>query len=80
LFDNGESKYKCSLKRTWDNAIYEGKSCFVMPLGSNARWSRVKPCARWIVCDVANWMGNWILVMIWDGLLPICISTNFLFY
>jgi len=44
LFDNGKSKYICSLEQTWNNVVYV-KPSFVMPLGSNARWSRVKPCA-----------------------------------
>ncbi len=77
LFDNGKSKYKCSLEWTWNNVVYV-KPCFVMSLGSNARWSRVKPCAWWIVCVIVNWMGNWIRVMIWKGLLLLCI--NLLFY
>ncbi len=53
LFDNGESKYKCSLEWTWDNVVYV-QPCFVMPLGTNARQSRVKPCVRWIVRVVSN--------------------------
>ncbi len=79
LFDNGESKYKCFLDWTQDNAIYV-KSCFVMLVGPNAKWSRVKPCVRWIVHVVANWMGNWILAIMWKWLLPICICIIFLFY
>ncbi len=35
IFDNGESKYKCSLEQTQDNVMYV-KLWLVMPLGSNA--------------------------------------------
>jgi hypothetical protein len=78
LCDNGERKYKCSLNWTWDNAVYV-KPCFITPFRSNVRRSRVKPCVQWIMCVVANWIGNCIFVMIWKGLLPICISQIFYF-
>jgi len=42
-FDNGKNKYKCSLERTQDNVVYV-KLWLVMPLGSNAKQSKVKPC------------------------------------
>jgi hypothetical protein len=75
LCDNGERKYKCSLNWTQDNSVYV-KPCFIRPFGLSARWSRVKPCAWWIMSIVVNWIGNCIFVMIWKGLLPICISQK----
>jgi len=36
--------YKYSLERTQDNVVYV-KPCFVTPLKSNARQSKVKPYA-----------------------------------
>jgi hypothetical protein len=40
LFDNGESKYKCFLEWTQDNAIYV-KPCFIMSFKSNPKQSKL---------------------------------------
>jgi hypothetical protein len=33
---------------------------YVTPLGSNGKWSRIKPCAWCILHVVINWTKNWI--------------------
>jgi hypothetical protein len=76
LFDNGENKYNCSFERIQDNDVYL-KLHFVTPDGSNDRQSRIKLCAQRITCPTTNWVGNCIIVMVWIGLLPICISIIF---
>ncbi len=73
-----ESKYKCFLERTQNNLVYV-KPCFVTPFGSNARQLRIKPRVQRVVHLATNWMGNWILMMIWKGLLSMYFC-NFLFY
>jgi hypothetical protein len=69
-------KYNFFLERIQNNVAYV-KSCFVTPVRSNARRSRVKPCAWCIVHPATNWIGNWILVIIYNGLLPIYILMTF---
>jgi hypothetical protein len=49
--------------------------CFITSLWSNARKSSVKPCGWCMVYPTIGWIGNQTLVIIWEGLLPICIST-----
>ncbi len=75
LLNNGESKYKCSLERTQKNDVYVNP-CFFTPFGSNAKPSRINPCKWCIVHATTNWIGNWIFVIVWEGLFPIFISTT----
>jgi hypothetical protein len=53
------------------------KPCFVTLNGLNTKRSRVKPCVQCIMWLVANLIRNWILVIIWIGLLLIFISMFF---
>jgi len=53
------------------------KPCFATLNGSNTKCSRVKPCVQCIMWLVTNLIKNWVLVIIWVGLLPICISMFF---
>jgi hypothetical protein len=76
LLVNGESKCKCFLKRIWNNDVYV-KPCFVKPIESNVKRSNVILC-EWCMVHVAtSCIGNWIFVIMWEGLLPICISIIF---
>ncbi len=75
LLNNGEIKYKCFLEQILENVIYVNP-CFVTPFGSNVKRSKVNPCKQCIVCVATNWIGNWILIILWKGLFPICISTT----
>lgn len=77
LFNNGERKYKCSFEWIPNNVVYV-RLCFITLNGWNAKWSRVKPCAQCIVRPTINLVGDYIFVMVWIGLLSICISTFFL--
>jgi hypothetical protein len=52
IIDNGKNKYKCSLDCTVDEVICV-KPCFVTIVESNAKWSRIKPCA-WYIIHVAS--------------------------
>jgi hypothetical protein len=46
-------------------------------MDQNDRQSRIKLCAQRIMCPTTNWVGNCIIVMVWIGLLPICVSIIF---
>ncbi len=78
FLNNGDNKYKLSLHFILDKVMYI-KPCFVTLDESNARWSRVKPCAQCIVRVVTSCIGNCILMIIYEGLLAICIFVIFHF-
>ncbi len=47
---------------------------FLTLVGSKANWSNDNPCDQWMVLVAANWIGNWILVIIWKWFFPIFMS------
>jgi len=76
LFNNEESKHKRSFERIPNNVVYVRPS-FITLNGWNVKWSKVKPCAQCIVHPTIDWIGDYILVMVWIGSLSICISAFF---
>ncbi len=47
-----------------------------IPLGSNAKKSKVKAWNQWITCDVAGYIGYWIHIIKWLEFVPTCISLE----
>ncbi len=58
-----------SFVHKWDNVIYVN-SCFSALIGSKANSFNDNPSKWWMVLTIANWIGNWIFVMINDWDLP----------
>ncbi len=44
---------------------------FLTLVGSNANSFNYNPCDWWMVLAIANWIENWILVIIWVWFLSI---------
>jgi hypothetical protein len=63
--------------RTYWYNVVNVKSCFVSLVESNAKQSNVKPYALCMVCVTISCIRNWILVIMWEGLLPIYIFVFF---
>ncbi len=76
LFDNGYNKYNWSFEQNIDNETYDIKSFFVMHVGSNVKESIIKPYTWYIVHITTNCVPNWILVIMYNGLSPICVSLS----
>jgi hypothetical protein len=47
-----------------------------MHVGSNAKDSRIKPYTWYIVHITTNCVQNWILVIMYNGISPICVSLS----
>jgi hypothetical protein len=76
LFDNEYNKYNWSFEQNIDNKTYDVNSCFVIHVGSNVKESRVKPYTWYIVHITTNCVKNWILVIMYNELSPICVSLS----
>jgi hypothetical protein len=57
-----------SFQQTINDDMYV-KSHFVTLVGSNVKWSKIKPYAWYInICLTTNWIGNWILMTMCERL------------
>ncbi len=57
----------------WKKTMYDSLGILTL-IGSKASLFNNSPCDQWMVVAIANWIGNWILVIIWDWFLPIPMS------
>jgi hypothetical protein len=76
LLDNGYKKYNYSFEQIIDNETYDVKSCIVMHVGSNAKQSRIKHYIWCIVHITINCVQILILLIMYNGLSPICVSFS----
>jgi hypothetical protein len=76
LLDNGYNEYNFSFQKNIDNETYDVKSCFVTHVGSNANQLRIKHYISCIVHITINFVQNLILVIMYNGLSPICVSFS----
>jgi hypothetical protein len=47
---------------------------FLTLVGSKANSSNDNPCDQWMFFIDVNWIGNWILVIIWNWFLLVFVS------
>ncbi len=57
----------------WEKIIYDSP-CFLTLVGSKVNSSNDNPSDQWMVLSATNWIGNWILVIIWDFFWPVFMS------
>ncbi len=74
---SGGNKYNPSFIRMQERAIYDCP-CFLTLVGSKANLSNNNPWDWWMVLATANWIRNWILVIIWNWFSLIFIFDNWL--
>jgi hypothetical protein len=71
-------KYKCYFERTFNNVVHV-EPCFVTLIESNTQQSKDNPCEGCVVHVAIDWIVNWTLMMVWEGLIPILYFNNFTF-
>jgi hypothetical protein len=76
LLDNGYNKYNLFFEQIIDIETYDVKLCFVMHVRSNAKLWRIKHHIWCIVHITINCVQNLILVIMYNGLSPICVSLS----